>query len=53
MRTISTLAAVAVVSSIVGFQGADAGLLGMPMGLQSAVQHIKFETPTLAPMALA
>jgi predicted transglutaminase-like cysteine proteinase len=51
MRKISTVAAVAVVGTIIGFQPVTAGLLGMPMGLQSAVQHIKFERPTLAPMA--
>ena len=51
MRKISTLTAVAVAAMIAGFQYANAGLLGMPMGLQSAIQHIKFETPTLAPMA--
>jgi len=27
------------------------GLLGMPIGLQPAVQRIKFESPTLPPMA--
>jgi predicted transglutaminase-like cysteine proteinase len=51
MRKISTVAAVAVVGTIIGFQPVRAGLLGMPIGLQSAVQHIKFERPTLAPMA--
>jgi predicted transglutaminase-like cysteine proteinase len=51
MRRISTLAAIAAAVTIAGFQHADAGLLGMPMGLQSAIQHIKFERPTLAPMA--
>jgi predicted transglutaminase-like cysteine proteinase len=49
MRKISTLAAVAVALTIAG--NANAGLLGMPLGLRSAIQHIKFETPTLAPMA--
>ena len=51
MRKTSTLAAMAAVAMIAGLQYANAGLLGMPMGLQSAIQHIKFETPTLAPMA--
>jgi predicted transglutaminase-like cysteine proteinase len=51
MRKISTLAAVAVAVVIGGFQGANAGLLGTPMGLKPAIQHIKFEAPTLAPMA--
>ena len=51
MRKISTLAAGAVAMMVVGLQYAHAGLLGMPMGLQSAIQHIKFDTTTLAPMA--
>lgn len=51
MRRISTLAAVAAVAIIAGFPAANAGLLGMPMGLQSAIQRIKFEAPTLPPMA--
>src|SRR3982074_817293 len=51
MRRISILAAVAVAAILAGFQYAHAGLQGMPMGLQSAIQHIKFERPTLAPMA--
>jgi predicted transglutaminase-like cysteine proteinase len=51
MRKISTLAAAAVAVMFAGLQCANAGLLGMPMGLQSAIQHIKFETTTLAPMA--
>ena len=48
MRRISTVVAVAVAGTIVGFQPVRAGLLGMPMGLQSVIQHIRFETPTLA-----
>jgi predicted transglutaminase-like cysteine proteinase len=51
MRKISILAAAAAAVTFVGLQYANAGLLGMPMGLQSAIQHIKFETTTLAPMA--
>ena len=51
MRKISTLATGAVAMMVPGLQCAHAGLLGMPIGLQSAVQHIKFETTTLAPMA--
>jgi predicted transglutaminase-like cysteine proteinase len=50
MRRISILIA-AVATLIGGFQRAEAGLLGMPMGLRSAIQHIKFETPALPPMA--
>lgn len=41
----------AVVGMAIGFQSAKAGLLGMPMGLQSAIQHIRFEAPTLPPFA--
>jgi predicted transglutaminase-like cysteine proteinase len=51
MRTISILAAMAIAGTIAGFQSASAGLLGMPMGLQSAIQRIKFETPTMPPLA--
>lgn len=51
MRTISILAAMAIAGTIAGLQSAGAGLLGMPIGLQSAIQHIKFEAPTLPPMA--
>ena len=51
MRKISTLAAAAATMMFAGLPYADAGLLGMPMGLQSAIQNIKFETTTLAPMA--
>jgi predicted transglutaminase-like cysteine proteinase len=51
MRKISIVAAVAIAAITMSFQSAQAGLLGMPMGLRSAFQHIKFETPTLAPVA--
>jgi predicted transglutaminase-like cysteine proteinase len=51
MRKISTLAAVTVAAVITALHPAFAGLLGMPIGLQSAVQRIKFEAPTLPPMA--
>jgi hypothetical protein len=51
MRKISILAAVSVAALVAGFQSANAGLLGMPMGLQSAIQHIRFATPMLVPMA--
>ncbi|MCP3472164.1 transglutaminase-like cysteine peptidase [Bradyrhizobium sp. CCGUVB1N3] len=49
MRKFSALVAIAATLSM--FQPARAGLLGMPMGLQSAIQHIKLEAPTLPPMA--
>ncbi|MGY8667469.1 transglutaminase-like cysteine peptidase [Bradyrhizobium sp. UFLA05-109] len=51
MRKISNLAVLAVVTAVNWFGPAEAGLLGMPMGLQSAIQRIKLDTPTLPPMA--
>jgi predicted transglutaminase-like cysteine proteinase len=36
---------------IVGFEPVNAGPLDMPMGPQSGIQHIKFETPTMPPFA--
>lgn len=30
---------------------ADAGMIGMPIQLKSVMQHIKFDMPTLAPIA--
>jgi predicted transglutaminase-like cysteine proteinase len=50
MRKISMLIA-ATATLIAGFQRAEAGLLGMPMALRSAIQQIEFETPTLLPTA--
>jgi predicted transglutaminase-like cysteine proteinase len=51
MRKLSTLAALAVGAILTCYQPAQAGLLGMPMGLQSAIQRIRMEAPTLPPMA--
>jgi predicted transglutaminase-like cysteine proteinase len=51
MRKILILAAVAVTGMLVGGKYANAAMVGMPMGLKSAILHIKFETPTLPPMA--
>src|SRR4051812_11460473 len=51
MRKISTWAALGAAAIILGLQPVYAGLLGMPMGLQSAIQHIKFEANALAPFA--
>lgn len=51
MRKISKSAVLAVVTAVNWFGPAHAGLLGTPMGLQSAIQRIKLETPTLPPMA--
>ena len=47
----SAKAALTVAAMIVGFEPVNAVPLDMPMGPQSAIQHIKFETPTLPPMA--
>lgn len=51
MHRILSLTALAAAATIAGFQAANAGFLGMPIGLQSAIRHIRFETPTLPPMA--
>ena len=51
MIRMPVVAAVAAAAIIGACQPAGAGLLGMPIGLLSAIQHIKFEKPTLAPMA--
>ncbi|MGY4615530.1 putative transglutaminase-like cysteine proteinase [Bradyrhizobium sp. USDA 4472] len=51
MRKLSVLVATAFVVMSMGVRGAHAGLLGMPMGLQAAIQHIKFENPTMPPFA--
>jgi predicted transglutaminase-like cysteine proteinase len=51
MRKGFVLAATATAAMSIGFRGAEAGLLGMPMGLQAAIQHIKFEAPALPPFA--
>ena len=47
----SAKAALTVAAMIVGFEPVNAVPLDMPVGRQSANQHIKFETPTLPPMA--
>lgn len=51
MRKISAWAAIGIVAMTSGLQPVYAGLLGMPMGLQSAIQRIKFEAPALPPFA--
>lgn len=51
MRKNSTWAAIGFVAMCSGFQPVYAGLLGMPMGLQSAIRRIKFEAPALPPFA--
>jgi predicted transglutaminase-like cysteine proteinase len=52
MRNISkTLVAAAVVMSIGVQQQAEASLLGAPQALRGVIQRIKFDAPTVAPMA--
>jgi predicted transglutaminase-like cysteine proteinase len=51
MRRIITIALGVIAAGSMGLEPVQAGLLGMPMGLQSAIQRIKLETPTLPPMA--
>lgn len=51
MRKFSALALTTFAVTLGLFQPAHAGLLGMPLGLQSAIQHIKLGAPTLPPMA--
>jgi predicted transglutaminase-like cysteine proteinase len=47
----SAKAALTVAALMVGFEPVNAIPLDMPVGPQSAIQHITFETPTLPPMA--
>jgi predicted transglutaminase-like cysteine proteinase len=52
MRRIAKFLAAAAATMVVGvLPQAQAGLIGGPLSLRGAVQHIKFDTPTLAPMA--
>lgn len=51
MRQICFWVGMTAAAMIAGFSPADAGLLGMPMGLKSAIHHIKLEAPVLPPMA--
>jgi predicted transglutaminase-like cysteine proteinase len=51
MRRMPVLAAIAATAIVIASPSAHAGLLGAPIGLLSAIQHIKFEAPALAPMA--
>ncbi|WP_342733679.1 transglutaminase-like cysteine peptidase [Bradyrhizobium sp. B117] len=51
MRKVAIMVAGALAAIANLVQPSFAGLLGMPMGLQSAIQHIKLETPTLPPLA--
>ncbi|WOH57359.1 MULTISPECIES: transglutaminase-like cysteine peptidase [Bradyrhizobium] len=51
MRRIITIALGVIAAGSMWLEPVQAGLVGMPMGLQSAIQRIKLETPTLPPMA--
>lgn len=51
MRRMLVLAAVAAAAITIACPQAHSGLLGMPIGLLSAIQQIKFKDPALAPMA--
>src|SRR3954471_12196131 len=51
-KVVKFLAAAAAVVAAVGVQqSARAAFVGVPMGLRGAIQYIKFDQPTLAPMA--
>jgi hypothetical protein len=52
MRKITKFLAAAAAAMVVGvLPQAQAGLISGPLPLRGAVQYIKFDTPTLAPMA--
>ncbi|MBR0715876.1 transglutaminase-like cysteine peptidase [Bradyrhizobium liaoningense] len=51
MRKAARFLAIASIVSIGAPRAADADLVSAPMGLGSAIQFIKFDTPTLPPMA--
>lgn len=51
MRRIITIGLGVIAAGSMWLEPVQAGLVGMPMGLQSAIQRIKLETPTLPPMA--
>ena len=52
MRKVAKFLAIAVAVLGIGVQqSAKAAFVGAPMGLRGAVQYIKFDQPTLAPMA--
>ena|SRR5947209_9556228 len=51
-KVVKFLAAAAAFVAAVGVQqSARAAFVGAPMGLRGAIQYIKFDQPTLAPMA--
>ncbi len=52
MRGVAKILAVAAAIFTIGLQqGAKAGFVGTPMALRGAIQYIKFDAPTLPPMA--
>jgi predicted transglutaminase-like cysteine proteinase len=51
MRSVAKLLAISIVAALFGGPKAEAGLIGAPMALKGAIQYIKFESPTLPPMA--
>jgi len=51
MRRIAKIAAAAAAVLTIGAQGAQAGLVGSPLALRGVIHQIKFDTPTLPPMA--
>ena len=51
MREAAKLLAIAAIVSITGSRGAEADLDGVPIELRGAIQYIKFDAPTLPPMA--
>jgi predicted transglutaminase-like cysteine proteinase len=51
MRYLAKIAAAVSVLGAFSVGAAQAAFIGMPMNLKAQLEHIKFETPTLAPMA--
>jgi len=51
MNKVRTICALSVATLLAGFNCAQAGLLGMPLGLGAAIRHIKLDGPSLPPMA--
>ena len=51
MRRLVKIAAAASVLGTAFFGPAEAAFIGMPMNLGVQLEHVRFETPTLAPMA--
>ena len=51
MRYISKLGIATVALLTIGFNGAKAGFIGAPLAMRGVIQQIKFDSPTLPPMA--